>query len=261
MAKRQQHEEHENHERWLVSYADFITLLFAFFVVLYSVSKVDNKRMTQVVNSVRFAMHFEGKGGSELPVFDGPPADGNCLASMGGGDKTKKKDDQAKAVEALRRKIEVKLRNFLQQRVEGPPAVVLQVEGRKLVIRLSASHFFDPSQAAIRPEMIPVLDAIAAEVGSLKRPLRVEGHTDNAPLNKASKFRDNWELSSSRASAVVSYIEKAHYIDGRLLSAAGMAATREIAKNDTIAGREANRRVEMVVEVNAADALDALAQP
>jgi chemotaxis protein MotB len=260
VAKRHQHEEHENHERWLVSYADFITLLFAFFVVLYSVSKVDNKRMQQVVHSIKFAMHFEGKGGSELPVFEGPPSDGNCLASMGGGDK-KQKDEQAKAVEALRRKIEMKLRNYLQERPAGPAAVTLQVEGRKLVIRLSASHFFDPSQAAIRPEMIPVLDAIATEVAALKRPLRVEGHTDDAPLTKTSKFRDNWDLSCSRASAVVSYIEKAHYIDGKLLTAAGLGSTRQMAKNDTVAGREANRRIEMVVEVNASDALDALAKP
>ena len=79
------HEEHENHERWLVSYADFITLLFAFFVVLYSISRVDNKRMAQVQQSIKFAMHFKGTGGiDQLPMFEGPPVDGGkCWRESG----------------------------------------------------------------------------------------------------------------------------------------------------------------------------------
>src|ERR1700747_1090475 len=86
MAKKQHHEEHENHERWLVSYADFITLLFAFFVVMYSISRVDNKRMATVVNSIKFALHFQGTGGiDKMPLFEGPPTEGGkCKETRGG---------------------------------------------------------------------------------------------------------------------------------------------------------------------------------
>src|ERR671928_686201 len=106
MAKKKPHEEHENHERWLVSYADFITLLFAFFVVLYSVSRVDNKRMVQVVSAIKFAMHFKGTGGvDKLPMFEGPPSEGGCVANVGSDKKTAKNDTRP-AVEALRRRLE-----------------------------------------------------------------------------------------------------------------------------------------------------------
>jgi chemotaxis protein MotB len=247
VAKKQHHEEHENHERWLVSYADFITLLFAFFVVLYSVSRVDNKRMAQVVHAIKFAMHFKGTGGvGELPIFDGPPSEGGCVANV--GVERKPVPEQSQAAEALRRRLEKRLREFLQNRPDQKPTVVFKLEGRKLVIKLSAAKFFDASQAAIRPEVIPVLDAIAAELASLRRPVTVEGHTDDSPVG-SSRFRDNWELSASRAAAVASYMQRAHHIDGKLISAAGFAATRPVASNDTGAGREANRRVEMGIEL------------
>jgi chemotaxis protein MotB len=258
VAKRQHHEEHENHERWLVSYADFITLLFAFFVVMYSVSKVDNKRMADAVRSIKFAMHFKGQGGAnQMSVFEGPPSEGGCIVSSGGASEEQKKQEALKIMEAVRRRIESRLRGMIQNRNHDMPAVTVSTEGRRLTIRLSASRFFDPSQAAIRPEMIPALDAIAAELATLKRLIRVEGHTDDTPLG-GTKFRDNWELSASRAASVASYINRAHRVDGRLLGAAGYGSARPMAKNDTLAGREINRRIEMVVELNPGDTLDAL---
>jgi chemotaxis protein MotB len=258
LAKKQHHEEHENHERWLVSYADFITLLFAFFVVLYSVSRVDNKRMAQVVHAIKFAMHFKGTGGvGELPIFDGPPSEGGCVANV--GVERKPTPEKSQAAEALRRRLEKKLREFLANRAEQKPTVVFKLEGRKLLIKLSANKFFDPAQAAIRPEVIPVLDAIALELAPLHRPITVEGHTDDSSVG-SSRFRDNWELSSSRAAAVASYMQHAHRIDGKLLSAAGFAATRPVGSNTTAAGREANRRVELGIELGAAVGSAAIGQ-
>jgi chemotaxis protein MotB len=257
MAKKQHHEEHENHERWLVSYADFMTLLFAFFVVLYSISRVDNKRMSVVMHAIKFAMHFKGTGGvDKLPVFEGPPSEGGCIANV--GDAPHRKTEETHAVESIRRRIEKKLRDFLQSRPEATKAVVFQVEGRNLIIRLSAARFFDPSQAAIRPQMIPVLDAIAAELVQLHRPIRIDGHTDDSPVG-SSRFRDNWELSTSRASAVTSYIQHAYQVEGRMLSAAGYGSTRPLYPNESAAGREANRRVELAIEVGPADGVDGLA--
>src|SRR3989337_1826178 len=120
MAKRVHHEEHENHERWLVSYADFITLLFAFFVVLYATSRVDQKKLVQVATSIKFAMHFKGTGGIEFRNrCEGPPTEGGrCKSSITGTEQRPRtrKEEQAQQV---RRKIERRLRRFLQTRPES----------------------------------------------------------------------------------------------------------------------------------------------
>ena len=258
MAKRVVHEEHENHERWLVSYADFITLLFAFFVVLYSTSRVDNKRMQQVVHAIKFALHFKGTGGvDKMPIFEGPPSEGGCIANLGSDKKVK--SEEIHKIENLRRRIENRLNHFLQNRPENTNTVVFQTEGKRLIIRLSAARFFDPSQAAIRPEVLPILDAIASELVDLKLHVRIEGHTDDSKLT-ASRFRDNWDLSASRAAAVASYIQGAFQVDGKLLSAAGYGSTRPLMPNDSAAAREANRRVEMAVEIGNADSAAGLGQ-
>ena len=251
MAKRQHHEEHENHERWLVSYADFITLLFAFFVVLYATSRVDNKKMVQVVNSIKFAMHFKGSGGIDMRnLHEGPPTDGGrCRATRMGTEQRPRTKLQEKA-EVLRKRIENRLRRFLQTRPETH--VQIEVDKDKLAVRLSASHFFDAKQAAIRPEMIPVLDVIAGEMVSMGLPMRIEGHTDETNL-ASPRYRDNWDLSSSRAAAVASYIQHAHNMDGKLLAAAGYGSTRPLGDNGTPSGREANRRVELLIEFRPPD--------
>ena len=246
MAKRQHHEEHENHERWLVSYADFITLLFAFFVVLYATSRVDNKKLVQVTNSIKFAMHFKGSGGIEFRnSFEGPPTEGGRCKSQPNGLEQRPRTKREDEAQQLRKKIERRLKRFLQTRPETH--VQIDIDKDKLTVRLSASHFFDANQAAIRPEMIPVLDVIAAEMVALGMPIRVEGHTDESRLS-STRYRDNWDLSASRAAAVASYVQRAHNVDGKLLSAAGYGSSRPLGDNTTPAGREANRRVEMVIE-------------
>ena len=258
MSKRQVHEEHENHERWLVSYADFITLLFAFFVVLYSTSRIDNKRMTDVVKSIKFAMHFKGQGGVDaMPIFDGPASEGGCMANVADAERPSQK--QVEAIEAMRRRMEKKFKGFLLEKPGMMTAVTLHIEGKRLMVRLSVAHFFDPMQAAVRPEVIPVLDVIALELAGIHRPIRVEGHTDDTPAI-GSRYRDNWDLSASRAASVTSYIERAHRIPGNLLSAAGYGDSRPVASNDTAAGRELNRRIDLVIEVRATDNLDAIAR-
>jgi chemotaxis protein MotB len=258
LAKKAPPEEHENHERWLVSYADFMTLLFAFFVVMYSTSRIDNKRMVDVVKSIKFAMHFKGQGGVEsMPIFDGPATEGGCMANI--ADSERPSQRQIEAIEAMRRRIEKKFKGFLLEKPGMMTAVTLHVEGKKLMVRLSVAHFFDPMQAALRPEVIPILDAVADELASMHRPIRIEGHTDDTPV-LGTRYRDNWDLSASRAASVTSYIERAHRIPGNLLSAAGYGDSRPIASNDTAAGQELNRRIDLVVEVRATDNLDAIAK-
>ena len=132
MAKREVHEEHENHERWLVSYADFITLLFAFFVVLYSTSRIDNKRMVDVVKSIKFAMHFKGQGGVDtMPIFDGPASEGGCQANLSDSERPSQK--QIESIEAMRRRMEKKF--------EGLPAGETRTDhGRDLAHRGQEAH-------------------------------------------------------------------------------------------------------------------------
>lgn len=135
-------------------------------------------------------------------------------------------------------------------------SVTIETEGRRLIVRLSAASFFDPSRAAIRPQMLPVLDAIATELTHLKRHIRVGGHTDDSQVGRP--FRDNWDLSAARAASVASYIQRAFKYDSKLLSAAGFSDSLPMASNATVAGREANRRVEMIVEMNPSETLHTL---
>ncbi len=249
--KRHQEEEHENHERWLVSYADFITLLFAFFVVMYSVSRVDNKKLTQAVEGIRWALHMSGTGGTgALPIFDGPPSEGGCKVAPGAPGSSS--SEQKKAVEDLRKRIEKKVLPFIMEKT-GPAAVSIHVEDdRRLVIRLAAAQFFDPGRAALRPQVLPVLDAISVELKELDRPLRIEGHTDDSPV-QGGRFQGNWDLSAGRAATVTSYLEDAHRIPSGHLAAVGLADTRPVTREDTAEARELNRRVEMVVELSPDD--------
>ncbi len=246
MAKKKHEEEHENHERWLVSYADFITLLFAFFVVMYSVSRVDNKRLSQAANSIRWALHFEGTGGvTTMPLFEGPPSEGGCAANVGGG-APRSKNPKLQQVDLLKNRLEKKLRNLL---VEQKTVVTIEAEGTRLAVRLGASRFFDPAAAVLRPESLPVLDAIAVELKALDRPVRAEGHTDSAALI-SQRFRTNWELSAARAATVVGYLEQAHHFRPASLAAVGRGSTAPVQSDQTAEGREANRRIELVVELD-----------
>jgi len=257
MARKKHAEEHENHERWLVSYADFITLLFAFFVVMYSVSRVDNKKLQKTTEAIRWAMHMAGTGGTgQPPIFESQsPEGGGCSASIVGLSAAPSAGiaERQKAVEMLRKKLEKKLKPFLLDKSRST-SVQIDVDARHLTIRLAASRFFESGQSALSPDALPVLDAVADELKSLGRPIRVEGHTDEIAVNGA-RWQSNWELSASRAATVTNFLEQAHQIDPHLLSAVGFGSTRPLPGPDTPEQRELNRRVAFVIEVNPADPL------
>jgi chemotaxis protein MotB len=252
MAKKKHEEEHENHERWLVSYADFITLLFAFFVVMYAVSRVDNHRLVQASNAIRWALHFEGTGGvGQLPLFEGPVSEGGCVANPGSGAQVTLQGKRV--LESLRKRIESRLKPFLLQQKSA--SVVVNMENGTLTLRMAAAHFFDPSSAALRPEALPLIDAIGEEISDLGRPVRVEGHTDDSAVG-GTRFRNNWDLSAARAVTVVSYLEQAHHISPDKLVAMGRASTKPLVPNDTPEHREMNRRVDISIELEPADSFN-----
>ncbi len=248
MAKKKHAEEHENHERWLVSYADFITLLFAFFVVMYAISRVDNKKLEQTATSIRWALHMQGSGGTNaLPIFQGPQGTGLDLGSAA----PKSKSVQQRAAEKWRNRLEKRLRPLLMER---NASVIVEAEGQRLAVRLGASRFFDSGHAVLRPEALPVLDSVGLELKALQRHIRVEGHTDSLVPN-GDRFRNNWDLSAARAATVANYLEEALRIPANSLSAVGRASTMPIAKNDAPEGREMNRRIELVVELDTSESL------
>jgi len=250
MAKKHKHEEHENHERWVISYADLMTLLFALFVVMYASSRVDTNKLVQTTESMRWALHFKGEGGVvKLAVFKGPPTEGGCVTNLGGGPVTS--SVQKKMIEESRRKLERVLKPFLL-RQEKNPTVAIEVENGKVRMRLAAHRFFDPASAALRPEALAVLDAIATELATSDQLIRVEGHTDDGAI-ASPKYRNNWDLSAARAATVVSYLEQGHNIDVSRLVAAGLGSSHPVVSNDTPDHRELNRRIEIVLEIPSND--------
>ncbi len=246
MAKKHKHEEHENHERWVISYADLVTLLFALFVVLYASSKVDTNKLAQTSESMRWALNFKGEGGiTKLSIFKGPPTEGGCVTQAGAQPFSSPVD--RRVLEQQRKRLEKMIKPFLMERTKNP-TISMEIENGKIRLRLAAMRFFDPASASLRPEAIAVLDAIAEELDASKQNIRVEGHTDDEPI-RTTRFRSNWELSASRAATVVSYLEQAHGIAPQRLVAAGMGAQNPLVSNDTPEHREMNRRIEVVLEI------------
>lgn len=250
--KKQQPEEHENLERWLVSWADMMTLLFAVFVMLYAISQVDRGKLATAAHAFRIALNNQATGGFAGGPDEllGPPCIGDCVLYQG--------EPDMRLAERFRRRLEDQLRPYLREQ-EPPPVAITSLEGKRLVVRLASSEFFDTGAAALRPEALPILDAIGIELAKLQRNIRIEGHTDDRPIRNA-QFRNNWDLSAARAATVVAYLEQAHRIPGNRLAAVGYGATRPIASNANPEGREANRRIEIVVETEPGEILDEVAR-
>lgn len=230
--RKKKHPEHVNHERWLVSYADFITLLFAFFVVMFAVSQVDSKKVG------RFTEAFSKAVG--IDVF---PMNGESLM-MGGRtpDDTSGQADQGMPSELD------DLRATLTKIAESNDALAgLQIIKlrNELVLRLPEGVFFDSGDARVKEATAGMLRILTPELKKRRLEVRVEGHTDNRPIG-TSRFRSNWELSTARASAVM-VIVVGEGMPPERTAIAGYAEYRPIADNSTDEGRRQNRRVDLVV--------------
>ena len=240
---RKRPEEHANHERWLVSYADFITLLFAFFVVMYAISEVDSQRLKQVVGAIRFATHFEGTGGIDRPpIFEGPRPPPTVTLDH---DVPNPSRPDAARLEIIRIKEEIV--HKLGTMADGHPiadVVEVTVTEEGVRIRLMAAYFFDQGSAVLRPEAIPVVDTIARVIQEVPHQVRVEGHSDD----QGGKDRlANWRLSSDRSLTIIRYLLEGFRIEPARLSMAAFAQYRPVATNRTVEGRAANRRIDMFI--------------
>lgn len=252
MAKKHKHPEHENLERWLVSYADFITLLFAVFTTLYAMSQTDKKKVEEVMQSLRDSFGYSKVGAaSKVNVIEtkdlrlmpsirpemgmAPPSRGGARSGQG---KSRAEDKDFRQIKSS---IEAYL---IKQGAQNK--VSLTITRRGLIVSLKEAGFFDSGQAQIKPEAYELINTITEAMTKYNNPLRLEGHTDNIPISTA-QFPSNWELSTARATNGLKYILKHFDVDPDKISATGYAEFRPIADNSLQEGRAKNRRVDLVM--------------
>ena len=243
--------EHVNHERWLVSYADFITLLFAFFVVLFASSQSDKKK--QIKLSVAMQSAFTPLGTfdahSKIPPLSDVSGAAVSEATPAALTPPLPSTSRLETPEQTRDR----LTRFLAQQVAAgnirPGSITMHITPDGLVISLHEAGFFPSGSAEVRTTSIPVLSLLAATLPA--GPLRVEGHTDNFPIH-TEQFATNWELSTTRATAIARLLLDHGPIDPVNLSAAGYAEFHPVASNATEDGRTQNRRVDIILLRHAA---------
>jgi len=229
-----------NHERWLVSYADFVTLLFAFFVVLYSVAQVDRKKVVELAEAIQQAFgNAQASPVSRRPVIlQIPPSE---LAKNLATASPQENPEEDRDLTDLRQELE---RALAEQIAQGEVSIRSSSEG--LVISLQEAGFFESGSATIRSTSRSVFGRIVALLSERSCQVRIEGHTDNVPIHN-SQFNSNWELSTSRATEVVRELITHYQFAPELLSAAGYAEYHPVASNHTEEGRAKNRRVDVVI--------------
>lgn len=238
------HEEGPSLDRWLISYADFITLLFAVFVMLYAMSIVDQQKMEEIKASIQSSFSREQIAPPPPKVIE--PKDFGLFPDTLDQPVMLKAQAESSAAETRAfSRIKDDLEENLQNIGTGKD-VQITVNERGMVVSLKEGGFFLSGAARLQPQALPVLDKIAAAISRYEGVIRIEGHTDNVPVN-SPLFPSNWELSTARASGVVHYLIARHGFQGGRLSVAGYAEFRPIADNAKEEGRRLNRRVDIVM--------------
>jgi chemotaxis protein MotB len=226
-----------------VSYADFITLLFAFFVVLYAFAKQDQKKQTQISVAIESAFQSLGIFNTARKPYLDPASrhDANGSTAM-------QMSDEVRSLARVQSDF-AEIRHQLQQTLSDQiarGAVSIEMGPDGLVISLREAGFFDSGSADPRPGTVETLRAIAKSIAQTPHNVRVEGHTDNVPVHNAA-FDSNWELSSARATRITRLLLDLGAVAPPRLSAAGYAEFHPVADNRTAEGRAENRRVDLVV--------------
>jgi chemotaxis protein MotB len=245
MARKAAHPAHENHERWLVSYADFITLLFAFFVVMFATSQSDKGRAKQVSDSVKEALEKGGVQAAVHEILGGAVNDvGKGNAQMKGpGGAVAVKDPKTAAAELIP-SMEYLSKELALEIKDGK--IEVHLEPRGLVVSLRQATFFPSGEDSIDPKTAPTMSKIALTIKNLPNPVRLEGHTDSVPIHTA-RFRTNWELSAARAIAMLELLKGQFDIPPERFAIAGYAENVPVDSNETEVGRAHNRRVDIVI--------------
>jgi len=259
MARRKRHEEQENHERWLVSYADFITLLFAFFVVMYSISSVNEGKYRVLSSTLTGA--FVRPAQSLNPIQIGEqvrtqmPVSGEYAAPEARPENLNPptinetvQDETPPVTAPITGKplaaVEEELIDNLSGFIDKDLVSVNRTE-RGIEVEMKSKMLFPSGSARLSRDSLNVLKGMAEIIKPLPNQIRVEGHTDNVPIKTVS-FPSNWELSAARAASVVHLFTR-YGVDSSRMAATGFGEFRPITDNDQEEGRQKNRRVAMVI--------------
>lgn len=249
MIKKKQ-EKKPNHERWLLTYSDLITLLMIFFVVLYASSKIDTNKYKIMAESLNAAL---GGGSNVIKLSDSAvgadnkefPADTNTQDTNDTQGDNNKNTATIQSETDKMQEIKKQLDSYLQKNGLSS-SVTSTITERGLVVSLKDAAFFDSGQASIRQNYQGTIIQIAKIINQMGNYIRVEGHTDNVPISN-SQFKSNWELSVIRATNVTELLIGSANISPYKISAVGYGEYRPIADNSTEAGRAKNRRIDIVV--------------
>ncbi len=224
--------EHSNHERWLVSYADFITLLFAVFATMYALSVVDAKKFAALAEGLRSAFNESA-----------PSAVGSVLANQKSNSPSARKPGAGGIVDLgeVRAKLEQRLAKAI-----GANQVEMEMDHRGLVISIREAGSFATSRAELSATAQDILTEIGVALANVGNSVRIEGHTDDVPIH-SDRFESNWELSTARATMVVRFMVERARLQPQRLSAAGYAEFMPRVPGVSDAARARNRRVDLIV--------------
>ena len=219
---------HDNSERWLLTYADLITLLLGLFVILYAMSKIDAGKYAEIVNALG------GVFGSSKGVMAGN------VGMM---------SSPIPLIPNERQRIAQDLRSALHLETKKLP-IAISTNERGITVHIMDELLFASGSADIKESSMPALDSLARVLGKLPNDFRVEGHTDNVPISTAA-YPSNWHLSVARAVSIAYYLIQVHSLKPEKVSAVGYAEYQPLVPNDSDAHRAQNRRVDIVILANA----------
>ncbi len=237
MSRRRKAAAHVNHERWMVSFADFMTLLFALFVVLFAISSVDQDKLKVVSESMESAFGVMDSSGST--ILNGSPEKSSVVAPV-------VTEINVSPLTKEQKKMLKRLEKMAEGNQNLAAAFNLRQEARGIVIQLQDTRLFASGSAELRAGVLPELKKVVQEVAGLKQPVRIEGHTDNVPVN-GGRYASNWDLSAARANQVLRFFLSQSQMPPADFSVAGYGEFRPIAPNSTEQGRAKNRRVDIVI--------------
>lgn len=237
MARRRHQEEHENHERWLVSYADFITLLFAFFVVMYSISSINEGKYKILSDTLTGVFNQPDRSIKPIPIGEERPRTGDP-------ERATMNEDDKDVTDSTLRSIASSVRDAFGDLIQSDQ---LNIRGNEMWIELelSSSLLFPSGDALPNNQAFDIIEKVAKILAPYENPVKVEGFTDNLPI-KTPQYPTNWELSSARAASIVRMLAM-DGVNPVRLSAVGYGEFQPVADNSTAEGRARNRRVVLVI--------------
>ncbi|MBX9765805.1 MAG: OmpA family protein [Bdellovibrionales bacterium] len=242
MARKRREEEHESHDRWLVSYADFITLLFAFFTVLYATSERDVKKQKEFEDSIKSAMTPMSESSQLLTD--------NSVNSSDAVNPIESPIENHSQTKRNLEELEEQMRKDLEKTLgeEQYKSTVQSIHHDKEGVRvtLSSELLFPSGSDRIREESLETISALADALKKTSGQIVVEGHTDNQPIG-TSKFPSNWDLAAARSTMFVRFLISKHKIPAARIQVAAFADQRPIANNDSAGTRSQNRRIEVLL--------------